>query len=91
MSVFGRRFQFASVHFGSVAELNDTPKGAVRAAGIGGISDVAIHLKQGFLIGGFQESTSELERQVLADINRLMTTYQAPATQTRKVTEFRPE
>jgi hypothetical protein len=34
-----------SVAFGSLAELNDTPKAAVRAAGIGGIADVAIHQK----------------------------------------------
>jgi len=51
-----------TVAFGSIAELNDTPKAAVRAAGIGGIADLAIHLEQPFLSGKFQESTSEFER-----------------------------
>ena len=48
--------------FGSLAELNDTPKAAVLAAGIGGIADLAIHQKQPFVSGKFRETTRELER-----------------------------
>lgn len=32
-----------AVRFGSVADLNDTPKAAAQAAGIEGIADLAIH------------------------------------------------
>jgi hypothetical protein len=54
-----------NVSFGSLAELNDTPKAAVRAAGVGAIADAAIHLQQRLSSGKFQEPTSELERQIL--------------------------
>jgi hypothetical protein len=50
------------VRYGSVADSHDTPKAAVRAAGIGGIADLAIHPKQPFVSGNFQESSRELER-----------------------------
>ena len=48
--------------FGSVADPHDTPKAAVRAAGIRGIADLAIHRKQPFVSGKFRETTWELKR-----------------------------
>jgi len=38
---------------GSLAELNDTPKAAVRAAGIEGIADLAIRRMRPFVSGKF--------------------------------------
>ena len=52
--------------FGSSAELNDTPKAAVRAAGIEGIADLAIRQNRPFASDKFWKETSELEWQVLA-------------------------
>ena len=37
----------------SFADPHDTPKPAVRAAGVGGIADLAIHGKQPFVSGKF--------------------------------------
>ena len=47
---------------GSLAELNDNPKAADRAAGIGRIADPAIHRRRSFLSGKFRETIRELER-----------------------------
>ena len=55
------------VRFGSVADPHDTLKAAVRAAGMGGIADLAIHQKQPFTSGKYWELLWELERKVLAD------------------------
>ncbi|MGB5412643.1 MAG: hypothetical protein WBN09_14005, partial [Woeseiaceae bacterium] len=41
------------VRNGSLAELNDTPKAAVRAAAIEGIADLAIRRKRPFVSGNF--------------------------------------
>ena len=49
---------------GSFAEINDTPKAAVRAAPIEGEADLAIQQKRPFASGKFQETTKELERKV---------------------------
>jgi hypothetical protein len=45
----------ASVCFGSFAEINDTPKPAVRAAPIEGEADLAIQQKRPFASGKYQE------------------------------------
>jgi hypothetical protein len=46
---------FTYVRFGSFAEINDTPKAAVRAAPIEGEADLAIQQKRPFASGKFQE------------------------------------
>ena len=55
-----------SVRFGSLADPHDISKAAVRAAGIGGIADLAIHQRQPFMGGKYRETTRALEWQVLA-------------------------
>jgi hypothetical protein len=60
------QFDFANDRKGSFADPHDTPKAAVRAAGIEGIADLAIRRKRPFVSGKFRESTRELERGVLA-------------------------
>jgi hypothetical protein len=60
----GRRI--ANGSFGSFAEINDTPKAAVRAAPIEGEADLAIQQKRPFVSGKFSEPPRKLKRKVLA-------------------------
>ena len=55
----------------SVAVIEYIPIAAVQAAPIGGKAELAIRRKQSFASGKSQETTRELERKVLADINHL--------------------
>ena len=66
------RCEKRNVRSGSVADPHDIPKAAVRAAGIGGKADLAIHRKQPFVSGKFRKATRELERRVLAETHRLV-------------------
>ena len=52
---------------GSFADPHDTPKPVVRAAGMGGIGDLAIRQNRPFARDKFWEEPRELERQVLAE------------------------
>jgi hypothetical protein len=51
-----------AVSFGSFAEINDTPKAAVRAAPIEGEADLAIRRKRPFVSGKFWEPPRKLKR-----------------------------
>jgi len=55
------------VRFGSIAVIEYIPKAAIRAAGLGGIADLAIHRKQPFVSGKSWARCQELEWQVLAE------------------------
>ena len=50
----------------SFADPHDTPKAAVRAAGVGGIADLAIRRNRPFASDKIWEDPRELKRQVLA-------------------------
>jgi hypothetical protein len=61
-----RRLGWGSPYIGSVAVTEYIPKAAVRAAGIGGIADLAIHRERPFVKGKFSETSRLLEWRLLA-------------------------